>query len=88
MLPKSNCYRIASKLRFYRNNILLGFHLYISFKSRIRRLFCGLVVGVDESVGIVVDALKNAGMWDNTIIIYSSDNGGVPYSGGNNRPFR
>ena len=58
------------------------------FKPRTRRLFCGLVVGVDESVGIVVNALKEAGMLDNTIIMYSSDNGGVPYSGGNNRPFR
>ena len=51
-------------------------------------MFCGLVVGVDESVGKVVDTLKKTGMMDNTIIMFSSDNGGVPYSGGNNRPFR
>ena len=57
-------------------------------KSRVRRLFCGLVVGVDESVGMVVDALEETKMMENTIIIFSSDNGGVPYSGGNNRPFR
>ena len=57
-------------------------------KSRVRRLFCGLVVGVDESVGMVVDALEETEMMENTIIIFSSDNGGVPYSGGNNRPFR
>ena len=46
------------------------------------------MVGVDEGVGQVVEALGRNDMLDNTIIFFSSDNGGVPYAGANNRPFR
>ena len=33
------------------------------------------VYGVDAAVGMIVDALKKAGVADNTVIIYTSDNG-------------
>ena len=66
----------------------MNFNYPFLWISRVRRLFCGLVVGVDESIGMVVEALEEAKMMDNTIIIFSSDNGGVPYSGANNVPFR
>ena len=47
-----------------------------------------MLVGVDEAVGQLTEALKRNGMLDNTIIFYSSDNGGVPFTGGFNYPFR
>lgn len=42
---------------------------------------------MDQSVGHIVEFLSDAGMLDNTIIVYSSDNGGVPYGNHASRGF-
>lgn len=34
------------------------------------------VSGMDESVGKIVESYRRHGFWDNTILIFSSDNGG------------
>lgn len=39
--------------------------------------YAAMIASVDESVGRVVAALEEAGIADNTLIIFSSDNGGV-----------
>jgi arylsulfatase len=44
-------------------------------KSKIRAHYAGLVKGIDEKVGKIIDALKAAGQFDNTIIIFCSDHG-------------
>ena len=56
--------------------------------NRYRRDYCNLVVGVDEGIGKVVRALEANKMLESTVIIYSSDNGGVPFAGAFNYPFR
>jgi len=56
--------------------------------NRARRLSCGMVAGIDEGVGQIVEMLKSKGMLDNTIIAYSHDNGGVPYAGALNYPLK
>lgn len=53
-----------------------------------RRNFCGLVVGIDEGVKSVTNALQKHSLLDNTIIVFSSDNGGDPFEGGYNYPLR
>jgi len=40
-------------------------------------VYAGMVQSVDESVGRVIDALKSSGEYENTIIIFMSDNGGL-----------
>ena len=40
----------------------------------------------DIQIGLLINALKKKGMYDNTLIIYSADNGGV--TNGNNYPLR
>lgn len=46
-----------------------------NLKAR-RRTYAGMLAAMDEAVGQVVAALKEKGILDNTLIIFSSDNGG------------
>ncbi|XP_075537060.1 arylsulfatase B-like isoform X2 [Dermacentor variabilis] len=63
---------------------------YIGDKDRSR--YAGMVQALDESVGAVVDALYRAGMLNDTIIVFSSDNGaalfGEDLNGSSSWPLR
>ncbi|XP_006823224.1 arylsulfatase B-like, partial [Saccoglossus kowalevskii] len=43
---------------------------------------------MDDAVGTVVDALKTRGMWDDTLLIFMSDNGALATQSGSNWPLR
>ena len=40
-----------------------------------QRVFAGMVTALDAAVGEVVQGLKDSGLWDNTLIFFSNDNG-------------
>lgn len=44
-----------------------------------RTLFAGMVDALDQSIGRLTEALQQSNMLENTIIVFSSDNGGLPY---------
>jgi arylsulfatase A-like enzyme len=54
-------------------------------------VYAGLVEEMDEAVGLVLDALKKNGLEENTVVIFTSDNGGVSSGDGyatSNLPLR
>jgi len=57
--------------------------------NRDRSTFNAMVRVMDEGVANVTDALKARGMWDDTLLVWASDNGGwVGNSGSSNWPLR
>uniref|UniRef100_A0A8C4EDB6 Sulfatase N-terminal domain-containing protein n=1 Tax=Dicentrarchus labrax TaxID=13489 RepID=A0A8C4EDB6_DICLA len=63
-------------------------HHYDSQSNRLRRHYAAMLSCLDEGVGKVVQELKTSGLYQNSVLIYSSDNGGQPLSGGSNWPLR
>ena len=53
-----------------------------------RRVVQGMLTCVSISIGNLTSALKAKGMWDNTLLVFSGDNGGPQYWGSNNYPLR
>ncbi len=43
----------------------------------IRYKYCNLMQELDSSIGLLVNKLKQNNMWDRTIILFTSDNGGL-----------
>jgi arylsulfatase A-like enzyme len=44
-------------------------------------IYAAMLHSLDENVGRLVDELKNLGLYDNTIIVFTSDNGGLSNHG-------
>lgn len=52
-----------------------------------RRKLAGAIVSVDDQVGKLLSALKKHGMRENTLVIFSSDNGANGGEGGSSTPY-
>ncbi|XP_013421298.1 arylsulfatase B [Lingula anatina] len=80
-LPFQNVHAPVQVPRRYSN-------MYAHIQDETRRNFSGMVSAMDEAIGNITTALKEAGLYDNTLIAFTSDNGGSPFRGGNNFPLR
>mmetsp|Transcript_15023 Transcript_15023/g.33125 ORF Transcript_15023/g.33125 Transcript_15023/m.33125 type:complete len:658 (+) Transcript_15023:78-2051(+) len=60
------------------------------FDDQNRRLYAAMTLYMDAAIGEAVEALKKKDMYDNTLIIFTSDNGGPIYEPGaaSNHPLR
>ncbi|CAE8657425.1 unnamed protein product [Polarella glacialis] len=61
-----------------------------NISSRNRRLYAAMNLYMDEAIGEVVKALKAKSMWEDTLVVFTSDNGGPVYVPGsaNNYPLK
>ncbi|CAG5119578.1 unnamed protein product [Candidula unifasciata] len=64
------------------------YNMYPNIRDHDRRTFSGMVTALDDAVGEVVSALQQKGLYDNTLIVFTADNGGWVTFGGNNYPLR
>ncbi len=53
-----------------------------------RSKLVALIEHLDHGIGLVIDALKENNLYENTIIVFTSDNGGLLRDGANNGPLR
>ena len=44
--------------------------------SDMRKTYAGMLTAADEGIANVTQALKDNGLWDNTLVIFTTDNGG------------
>lgn len=61
---------------------------FMHIKDKTRRTYAGMLAGLDEAVMNVTKHLIRSGIYNDTIIIFSTDNGGHNAYGGNNWPLR
>merc|ERR1719427_303201 len=61
---------------------------YPNVKDVNRRHLLAMTTAMDDAIGDIVTSLENNKMMDNTIIVFSTDNGGQTLYGGNNSPLR
>jgi len=61
-----------------------------NFPNHRTRVYAAMIRAVDRSVGKVMQALEDNGLDDNTLVIFTSDNGGANYIGmpDINKPYR
>jgi len=53
-----------------------------------RNVYAAMVKSMDDGIGKVLDTLERLGLSENTLVIFTSDNGGDPGYGGNNGGYR
>ena len=53
-----------------------------------RREYAAMVMAMDQGIGRVLDTLRTQQLEENTVVVFTSDNGGDPNYGGDNKPFR
>lgn len=62
--------------------------LYSDIEDKKRRTYAAMVHAVDRGVGELVESLKKSGEYEDTLIVFFSDNGGKESLGADNGPLR
>jgi arylsulfatase A len=70
-------YNVHARLQAKQDKIDKYKDLSDSTKNHQHPIYASMVEHVDEAVGKVIDKLKEQGLYENTIILFSSDNGGL-----------
>eukprot|EP00656_Telonema_subtile_P016444 TRINITY_DN18687_c0_g1_i4.p1 TRINITY_DN18687_c0_g1~~TRINITY_DN18687_c0_g1_i4.p1 ORF type:complete len:417 (+),score=65.96 TRINITY_DN18687_c0_g1_i4:275-1525(+) len=59
---------------------------YPEIENYQRRIYAGMVAELDQAVENITAAFKRHGLWNRTLLVFSTDNGGI--GAGNNYPLR
>ena len=59
-----------------------------SIPDNYRRTFCGMLRAADEGIANIMKCLQEKNLLDDTIIIFTTDNGGQTHQGSRNWPLR
>eukprot|EP00091_Calanus_sinicus_P010876 TRINITY_DN2492_c1_g1_i6.p1 TRINITY_DN2492_c1_g1~~TRINITY_DN2492_c1_g1_i6.p1 ORF type:complete len:316 (+),score=96.29 TRINITY_DN2492_c1_g1_i6:73-1020(+) len=51
-------------------------NMYQHIENEDRRTYLGMITAMDDAVGNITQALKSSNLYDNTVIVWFSDNGG------------
>ena len=52
-----------------------------------RKNYAAMLTALDEDVGRLVQSLKDEKMWENALLVFTSDNGAPTNNGGSNAPY-
>lgn len=61
---------------------------YGDIKDMNRKVYAGMTSAMDEAIGDVVKSFESKGLWQDTLLIFTTDNGGQVLYGGDNWPLR
>jgi arylsulfatase B len=61
---------------------------YPQFQNANRRAYAAMVDCMDQAIGKILAAVESRPDASNTLILFSSDNGGIPNVGSSNKPYR
>ena len=59
------------------DKLMKYFFKYQQAEEKFNPNYAAMIESLDEGVGMVIETLRNEGLLDNTIIIFTSDNGGL-----------
>lgn len=62
--------------------------MFSQIEDRDRRVYAAMVYAIDRGVGRITDALKKSNQFENTLIVFLSDNGGNVDHGASNAPLK
>ena len=64
------------------------YDMFSHIKDHNKRVYYAMIKNLDDSIGEIKETLKHEGILDNTLIIFTSDNGGATYTRAtNNSPY-
>jgi arylsulfatase A-like enzyme len=60
----------------------------LHIENKRRRAYAGMVKSMDDNIGVVLGEIKQQGLKDNTLVVFTNDNGGQRLTGAVNKPLR
>ena len=70
--------QIPPKVDTLRNNASIDYSNCDLISNKGRAILCEMIQYLDYRIGLIEKLLKDLNLWDNTLIIFTSDNGGLP----------